>query len=83
MAFVERLVPSLAETLPPNVVAVVSRTGGRLSHFAIVARERGLPTFVSPSLRPSEFEGKTVGVSDSGIEILAQSAVIEPVTEHG
>ena len=63
VVFVERLLPSLAETLPKNVVAVVSRTGGRLSHFAIVARERGLPTFVSPSLRPSGFEGKTVSVS--------------------
>lgn len=54
VVFVERLLPSLAESLPDNVVAVVSRNGGRLSHFAIVARERGLPTFVSPSLRPSD-----------------------------
>lgn len=83
VAFVERLVPSLAETLPNNVVAVVSRTGGRLSHFAIVARERGLPTFVSPSLRPSEFEGKTVAVSNAGIDILVGSVSVEPVAEHG
>lgn len=55
VVFVERLLPSLADSLPENVVAVVSRHGGRLSHFAIVARERGLPTFVSPSLRISVF----------------------------
>lgn len=55
VVFVERLLPSLAESLPENVVALVSRNGGRLSHFAIVARERGLPTFVAPSLRISDF----------------------------
>lgn len=53
--FVERLLPSLADTLPKNVVAVVSRTGGRLSHFAIVARERSIATFVSPSIRISDY----------------------------
>lgn len=55
VVFVERLLPSLADTLPKCVVAIVSRNGGRLSHFAIVARERGLPTYVSPQLKTSDY----------------------------
>lgn len=83
VVFVERLLPSLAESLPNNVVAVVSRTGGRLSHFAIVARERGLPTFVSLSVRPSEWEGKRVSVSNDGLELLPVSSIAEPIEQDG
>lgn len=68
--FVEKLEPSLAESLDPRVVAVVSRRGGRLSHFAIVARERSLPAFQSSDVRVSEYEGKTVRVDGSGIRVI-------------
>lgn len=69
--FVDSLDPALANSLPKSTVAVVSARGGRLSHFAIVARERGLPVFVSPGLPVSKFKGKEVKVSEEGIfEIL-------------
>ncbi len=37
--------PDLA-SLPKNVVGVLSGTGGLLSHYAIIARERGIPVLV-------------------------------------
>ncbi len=75
VVFVERLLPSLADSLPDNAVAVVSRNGGRLSHFAIVAREKGLPVFVSPSFKVADFAGKNVRVSERGIETIASPDV--------
>lgn len=43
--FVDSIPPSLAYSIPENVVSVITRTGATLSHFAIVAREKGLPVF--------------------------------------
>ncbi len=65
--FVESLDPSLAVSLPESTVAVISAQGGRLSHFAIVARERGLPVFVAPGFNASKFQDGWVRVSDEGV----------------
>lgn len=65
---VDALDPSILSELPRSVVAVVSARGGRLSHFAIVARERGLPTFLDAEGKSRAHLGKRVKVGASGIE---------------
>lgn len=68
--FVETLDPSLVDSLKSNVKAVVSRRGGRLSHFAIVARERGLPVFVCSGIKAQAYVAKRVGVNETGISVI-------------
>lgn len=81
VALVEILDPSLADILPASVMAVVSRRGGRLSHFAIVARERGLPTFVIAGRDVASLVGQTVRVDADGmVPVESDGSVLSSVT---
>lgn len=65
--------PELAYALPKNTTAVVTLAGALLSHFTIVARERGIPVFLCENARELEKSvGKSVRVDDSGWTILGE-----------
>lgn len=73
---VEHLTPDLAATLP-SLTALVSETGGVLSHLAILARELSVPTVVAvPDARRRFPEGSWVLVD-------GRSGEVEVLTDPG